>query len=702
MITYDILQSLERNGIDLMNSISGMNSGINERTVKQSHEKLLGALRKIIIASEMSGRGIICISGLQGAGKTTLIKNFYELSDEYFNVTLGRGEKIPVFICERANCKEVEMYAVCLNKTDSGYERCTRQLNEEEFKEASSGNEIYANIMYLELCVPFKHLNNESYAFMLLPGFEKKNDYWQNLIDFSVKCSDTSIFVFNESSFSKYDNQVLLNKIKEKFGESLIYAISNSDSSADGNQEVRKNCIDVMKIASGEEDRVICVGEFPTKEENDKWICQLKSAINKYCNSIETARKNCAQYIYETIEDDMRPEISNIKDSLGSDSGDALQIHLENSSYLNAFDKVIADRKKRLEKELEGALDASFEYSREKLEKLFLNENYAKDHGVRDKRVLVRTVFGNSIKDVQLARRRVEAALKREDDTYDFQHAFFKAVSSKAIEAADHNEYRNILEDSAAEEKSVFDTSSSSDLYDEAAKVQNEIMNDIGTLLSRKSNDMEQLKHENIADTMKVIAELGTEHFILVTLQQSCNYNSKLEIPDAMMSKLQINQKKITKEMGKVDKVILGALGITGIDILEDGAINAVPKIASSLGISASFVGAAVAVIAAGTVGVAVVNDVNRLQRTELNSAENMIASIHVKIKRSYLSAYDDAMNSIRDCIEDKLIAISGVNKKMVKKTNAMNAIYRLETDLDTISKEVIKDSYDIRNAFAG
>ena len=86
------------------------------------------------------------------------------------------------------------------------------------------------NIMYLELRVPYKHLNNESYAFMLLPGFEKKNDYWRSLIDFSVKCSDTSIFVFNESSFSKYDNQVLLDKIHERFGESLIYAISQSYS----------------------------------------------------------------------------------------------------------------------------------------------------------------------------------------------------------------------------------------------------------------------------------------------------------------------------------------------------------------------------------------------------------------------------------------------------------------------------------------
>lgn len=71
-----------------------------------------------------------------------------------------------------------------------------------------------------------------------------------------------------------------------------------------------------MKISKGEEDRVICVGEYENETDNERWIVELKRAIEKYCNSIETARKNCTQYIYEIIEDELRPELSAIKDAL--------------------------------------------------------------------------------------------------------------------------------------------------------------------------------------------------------------------------------------------------------------------------------------------------------------------------------------------------------------------------------------------------
>ena len=98
MISYDILQNLENNCFELLNATTGMISGSNEKSMGKSHQNIVRALRKIVIANEMMGKGIICISGLQGAGKSTLMKNFYGLSDEYFNIKTGVGEKIPVDI----------------------------------------------------------------------------------------------------------------------------------------------------------------------------------------------------------------------------------------------------------------------------------------------------------------------------------------------------------------------------------------------------------------------------------------------------------------------------------------------------------------------------------------------------------------------------------------------------------------------------
>lgn len=700
MISYDILQNLENNCFELLNATTGMISGSNEKSMGKSHQNIVRALRKIVIANEMMGKGIICISGLQGAGKSTLMKNFYGLSDEYFNIKTGVGKKIPVFICENGECKGPEMYAMTLEKQDAGtYIRKNVKMNAEDFRNASSGEETNLNIMYLELRVPYKHLNNESYAFMLLPGFEKKNDYWRSLIDFSVKCSDTSIFVFNESSFSKYDNQVLLDKIHERFGESLIYAISQSDLSEDNNATVKNTCIDVMKISKGEEDRVICVGEYENETDNERWIVELKRAIEKYCNSIETARKNCTQYIYEIIEDELRPELSAIKDALGSDTGDMLESHLENSSYLKAFDQVVKDRRKKIETKLDSTLDKSFISSRDRLEKIFSDSSYAKELGVKDERIIRRTVFGENVKDIKRARARVEAALKRENGVYDFQYAFFDAITETSLEAVDDNECRHILLEDQQSELSVFEESVDIVLSEESIAKRQNILFDVAALLS-KTNNMPQPKHNNPAETMKVIAELGAEHFGLATLNKSSEENSSLIIPETINEKLQVGYKEIAEKVTNVDKVVLGTLGITGVDILADGVLDAIPTIAAGLGISVPIVAATAGLIMAGTSSVAIVQDINRLKRTELSSAQNAIIAIQSQIKTKYLESYDEAMQAIRDRIEENLIAATGVNKQIFKKTSAMIAISKIDNDLDIICREVTRKAYDIGEVF--
>ena len=51
----------------------------------------------------------------------------------------------------------------------------------------------------------------------------------------------------------------------------------------------------------------------------------------------------------------------------------------------------------------------------------------------------------------------------------------------------------------------------------------------------------------------------------------------------------------------------------------------------------------------AGTSSVAIVQDINRLKRTELSSAQNAIIAIQSQIKTKYLESYDEAMQAIRD-----------------------------------------------------
>lgn len=171
-------------------------------------------------------------------------------------------------------------------------------------------------------------------------------------------------------------------------------------------------------------------------------------------------------------------------------------------------------------------------------------------------------------------------------------------------------------------------------------------------------------------------------------------------IPETINEKLQVGYKEIAEKVTNVDKVVLGTLGITGVDILADGVLDAIPTIAAGLGISVPIVAATAGLIMAGTSSVAIVQDINRLKRTELSSAQNAIIAIQSQIKTKYLESYDEAMQAIRDRIEENLIAATGVNKQIFKKTSAMIAISKIDNDLDIICREVTRKAYDIGEVF--
>lgn len=201
---------------------------------------------------------------------------------------------------------------------------------------------------------------------------------------------------------------------------------------------------------------------------------------------------------------------------------------------------------------------------------------------------------------------------------------------------------------------------------------------------------------------MKVIAELGTEFFELSTLMESSRINRNLIVPEVINEKLEIGYDEISKKITSVEKVVLSTLGITGVDFLHDGVLNIIPKIAEGLGIAVPIVTAATAIIAVGTTGAAVIQDINRLKRTEYYSAENAINAILAKIKINYLEFYDDVMKTFRDRIEQNIINVSGVNRQETKRFRAIIALNNINNDLDLIYGEVTRKSYDIGEAFRG
>ena len=59
MISYTSLNDLEKNCRELLHFTNGMILGANGRSVTNSHKKIKVALRKIVIANELMGKGVI-------------------------------------------------------------------------------------------------------------------------------------------------------------------------------------------------------------------------------------------------------------------------------------------------------------------------------------------------------------------------------------------------------------------------------------------------------------------------------------------------------------------------------------------------------------------------------------------------------------------------------------------------------------------
>ena len=83
--------------------------------------KLKLFFRKTYISELLFEEYVIAISGLQGAGKSTLIKEIYEIDDFPLPENITRGEKLPVMIKEKKHLTSPEMWIRRFSKEKENY-----------------------------------------------------------------------------------------------------------------------------------------------------------------------------------------------------------------------------------------------------------------------------------------------------------------------------------------------------------------------------------------------------------------------------------------------------------------------------------------------------------------------------------------------------------------------------------------------------
>lgn len=647
-------------------------------------EEIFGSIRKLFIASMMYNKTLICVSGLQGAGKTTLMRNFYNLDSEFLSSTRGRGERVPVLITEKRDIKAPKMYAIRIDKNNDGYYYQREiELSADEYLNASRGED--SKIMYLELFVPYTHTNNEGISFMLLPGFEKKNDYWNNLIEFSVNSSDAAVFVFNETSFSNADNDKYLKRIESKFGKNLIYAISGSDGSPDDNAEVKLTCIKTLNIPMSESDRVVCVGSYTDEAKNLAWIKNFKDALEKYAYRETQQFQRNSEYLYKEILS-IKENLYQILGVLNNDSSVEMKDY-HNDALLKAFDKAVKKKRKAFEENLDIEFEIAKGESGKNLEQLFADKS--KLGSVK------RFLFGSSVKEqFTETREMVEKSLKYDGDHY-LPDKHLGLALQRSLSALDHPEERTDMSrliDTKKEDGKTL-------LLTEGEKTQ-AMAGDICNLLADNSQTKINyvLQSTSPKKVLGAVVELGTYYYSLISHDEVAE-STGLSYYEP--SQTQLVSDKVIEGAKSSKKFVVGMAGMMGIDLIGDGSINMVSQIAASLGIAAPVAGAAaIAIIGAGATSV-VMKDLNRMQREDFQSARLAVNGVYDDLKIDALRKFDTYMERIRDRIEDNLTELSGDGKKVIVEYNAKVEVNNALNLLDKISERHTGDVYGVESAFS-
>lgn len=693
-----------------------------DTALKQAYEKakeLENSIRKLKIASLMENKTLICVTGMQGAGKTTLMKNFYGLKGEELSIELGRGERIPVLITETDVTAPV-MNAIRVQKNEAGeYAAVECRMEANEFAHASKGEDD--SILYLEMFVPYRHTHNSAVSFMLLPGFEKNNDYWRELINFAVNSSDAAVFAFDESRFSQGDNFEQLKKLTERFGNNIIYAITQSDASKDDNEEVRQSCIKALAIPQANADRVVCTGQYDDEKKNEAWIEKLKNAIERYASTTDQSARDNTRYLYKEVEH-IKDVLYSIKEVLKSDDSAAVADYKDNT-ILNYFDRALAKKRKEYEEALEEALKDGANESRQQM------ENILNSYGEK-KRSLISMIFtrGNSINDVKAARENVMRSLQAQDGASDqpeyLPDRCMLSALATTMQALDtpqgKTDLQRLLESENKESKKALKAGSEQKL---------QLTNDVCALVSQQPPKDYEIQTQNTRRLMSALVDIAVYYYGVMSsddLAMVCSTEgkqvkgytpseSKLEmehiqegaqeawklfvdlgttvagVKDMADASKRTGMDKLFHRSAKMNsssmrKFAVGLGGMAGMDLLGDATINMIPQIAASFGVSVPVVGAVAMALIAGGSGIAALRDLSGVQCENLRRANSAIDSVYTALKEEELKRFDRQMGRLRDTIQNNLEDRNGDVKKPMKAYNAKAQVDAALELLQTVS----------------
>lgn len=590
-------------------------------------------LKKTKMAQLLSEKYTIAISGLQGVGKSTLMKKFYDLPDNILPENLGRGEKLPIYICE--NNQEIITTTVTsiLNNESDEFEFEQNALSTDKFNSRASNPNI--EDVLLTITVPYKHFHTNDFGFLLLPGIENdNNNYWQEFIEHSLKCSSTSIFVFNESSFNREKNNEIHNLILNKFSSiKPLYVLSGCDKVGDQNLSLKETVKTKYKISKFEEDRILISGT--PKKYCEIWIPKLKEIIVKYSENKGDFRHEQLQNLKTLIQF----ELNDIFEVIDENTTNIKIEEFKNNEIYEECISIIKDQSDKIKgeflKQFNKKLHHHTKKTNDRISDYIITNS---SRGIFEN--LKRIIFDPSLKDIKKINNDILNLYLKDNENHSIEylaHTTLTQVSKKylylsSVGKIDATKNENILEKQTTEfnDSTIINLNSTQKI-----------------LIALKTK--EDIPSKELHQALELVPVLSMElsRFLssaIIKSDNSISVDNSNENLNKNIELLKNDLEFFTKE-SKI--AVAGIASILGVDLAVDGAINTIPALLGALGISSTtaIFGGAMGI---GLIGCfAYIKSINRMQFNDYTTAQSITNEIEENIRISYKEKLDEYFNFI-------------------------------------------------------
>lgn len=657
------LKSFNNRILELLNSTEILENS-------EIRRKLQLIYRKLTISEILFEKYIISISGLQGVGKSTLVKQIYSIPEDLLPENLGRGEQLPVLITE-SEVNEITLHVIRLKEEKGQYMTVKENLEREDFFRISKDPK--PTDLILEMRVPNKIFNSEKKSFLLLPGFEDSENEREDLVYHSLISSATCLFLFNETGFANASNKNILEQINSKFESAKpIFLATFSDESKDENETLKKNLIEKFNIQN-EDDRVISIGtgryKGTDKSRIEDWLPALKQSLGKYSNTTSQFRYSQMENLRDIIEDDLGEileiveEVNDVK-QLKSD----VKALKEIEKPLEVLDAHIKKIRKKYSKTLENSLD---EYALAPIDEI---RKFVKDENIWGK--VKRVTLGNSLSD----------NIKFEENIYNCWHTANgygvqqqHAVVLNKLLSNEFKFHKNLELNPKAEPKELLGDLSQPENTD--LSISDETISDI-RILFMPDDSISKRFSDKFNNSLKALPLLYLEFIRIASVQpinidldkQDVSIEGKIEEILASTERIQPNK-----------NLILPAIStLLGIDAL-DGEINTMDAVSSTLGVSsatlASSLLAIAGVIAAGALVKSTITQINKTEIEDAAMAKALIIGLRDRYYAYFIEKFNDIMEDLRDMVKAKLVERYHIDKELARWEHLQKSLADIRED---------------------